>query len=360
MKIALVIDSFSVGGGIINLSRLAKGMPDVEFGIFARKGKHVQLFKELENVTVFDKGYTPNYIASFKPDLVHINHLKPLLGWFGRTSPQPIPVIFTAHGLHVHKYEFQNGILSKMKLVLRKNLEKFLFKKCSNIVAVSKADKKYLENHYGLTNVVYLPNGIDPEIISGSTKRESNFVNFSKNSFVFLTIARFDFQKGYDILIEAISLVNNSLPENVCFVLVGGGPLIDEIKSRVKQRGLERRVIFMGEKVNNHHLWTSAHAFILPSRWEGLPTVILEAGLYKKPVIASATYGNTELIEHGKTGLLFPNEDVAGLEKRILEAINNYKPFLKMGENLYHLVTQDYNIEKMISRYRQLYESCVS
>ena len=118
LRVALVIDSFSMGGGIINLFRLVERLSDIEFGIFAKSGSCTSFFRELKNVIVFDKGYSPDYIVSFRPDVVHFNHLKPLLAWYCRFRYSPLPVIFTARGLHVHKYEYQNGILPKIYILI--------------------------------------------------------------------------------------------------------------------------------------------------------------------------------------------------------------------------------------------------
>ncbi len=356
MRIALVIDNFNLGGGIIFLYRLVKELPEINFGVFGKKGKYTKIFKELKNVKIVDSGFSPNYIADFSPDVVHINHLKPLISWFSSLHRQKTPVIFTAHGLHVHKYEFKKGTSTKIKYFLRQNLEKILFHRVDKVVAVSKADKEYLERYYRLSNVVYLPNGIDPKSLL-KNRKEKKKLQFVDNFFIFLTIARFDFQKGYDVLIEAISLVNHHLPKDVRFILVGGGPLFIKMKNIVKRKGLEGRIIFAGEIVNSHSLWANAHVFVLPSRWEGLPTVILEAGIYKKPVIASATYGNTELVNHGKTGLLFPNENAYALGNLILEATRNYNQLIKMGENLHKEVMKNYHIKNCVSRYKRLYES---
>jgi len=121
-----------------------------------------------------------------------------------------IPIIFTAHGLHIHKYEFSKSLKKRLKYFLRFNLEKNVLKKIDRVIAVSKEDTIFLQEKYKLKNVTYLTNGIDFSEINIANKSKVELredINLCLDHFLFVTVARFDFQKGYDVLIRAIYLL---------------------------------------------------------------------------------------------------------------------------------------------------------
>ena len=357
MKVALVIDKYMIGGGLINLYRLVKGLPDIEFGLFAKDGKGKKIFEDIRNVRLFNNN-SYNDILNFKPDIIHFNHLKPLVNFLvnDRIYRKSITsLLFTAHGLHIHKYEFSKKKLDKLKFYLRFIIEKHTYNKVSKVIAVSKEDKNWLISNYKLKNVTYIPNGIDCESFSRNYIADSDIINLLKDKFIFFTIARFDFQKGYDTLVKAIRIIDKKLPPDVIFVFLGDGPEKGRILGMIKSYNLNNRITVLNEKIDNNFLWKLGKVFVLPSRWEGLPTVILEAGCSRKLVIASSTYGNTELIHHDKTGLLFPVEDFNSLADMILKAYKNYDKFMKFGNYLHKLVKSEYTIKRMVKEYESIY-----
>ena len=130
MLIHLVTDHFSVGGGIEHIYQIVKGLKDFNFGIFAKPGSAEQKFTNLKNVRIYNGGFQPGYVMADKPDLVHIHHLRPLSSFFKKYYDRyKIPVIFTAHGLHIHKYEFSGSLSDKLKYNLRFIFEKTILKK---------------------------------------------------------------------------------------------------------------------------------------------------------------------------------------------------------------------------------------
>ena len=82
MRIHLVTDQFSLGGGIEHIYQITKGLEDIQFGVFGEPGPAAAKFNQLENVEIHDKGYAPGYIMEKSPDIVHIHHLKPLVSFF--------------------------------------------------------------------------------------------------------------------------------------------------------------------------------------------------------------------------------------------------------------------------------------
>lgn len=343
MKIALVTDSFTIGGGLEHIYQICLGMPDIDFGVFAKDGNAKDKFELLPNVKIFSSGYDEEYIRAFNPDIVHIHHLKPLL----KLYKIDIKTIFTVHGVHLHKYEFMSGIKAMALKFLRLNLEKYLYKSVDKIITVSDDDKKFLKKCYKVdSEVIY--NGIDYRPIEQIVLLKEELrdkLNIPKDKQIYLTVARFDFPKGYDILINAIKILKDKkMLDNKLFLFVGDGELTNEMKNLVDESELNKNIIFMGKRTDVYELMKSADCFILPSRWEGFPITLIEAMACNLPIIASNTYGNrtVKLLEQNIN--LFDNLDSLDLSKKILE----FK-YVKYSVIL--------SIKKMVLHTKGIYES---
>ena len=178
-----------------------------------------------------------------------------------------------------------------------------------------------------------------------------------EDAFLFLTVARFDFPKGYDILVKAISLSKQELSNRKAkFVFVGTGSQFAQIKQLAFQCSVNDLILFTGEVAPVTPIMRACDAFILPSRWEGLPLTLLEAGYLRLPVIASDTYGNREIIRHKQTGLLFRNEDAAQLSQLIQKVLEGKFNLSTFANNLYFLIRSKYDLKQNLSLLKQLYQ----
>lgn len=361
MRVHLVTDCLCTGGGLEHIFQVARGLPDIRFTVFGKPGNAAHRFESLKNVEICGDGYKPALVLQRKPDLVHIHHLKPLLAFYSNPYRQyKVPILFTAHGLHIHKYEFMPGPVARLKYNLRFFLEKRLLKRADGIIAVSREDRVFMESRYGLTDVVYLTNGIDtagiePKTLSRNELRSK--LNFPPDAFLFLTVARFDFQKGYDILLKAIHVLRNFLENrNVSFISVGGGDTFGEMRKMAAQLSISSYLNFLGERRDVYDIIQAADVFLLPSRWEGLPIVLLEAGLLETPVLASSTYGNREII--GQTnGILFDNLNVSDLAAKIKGVVNGDYDLAAHAAGLAAEVRHHYNLDNMLAGLHRLYRS---
>lgn len=396
MLIHIVTDRFAVGGGGEHIYQVVKGLKDFRFGIFAKPGNAVQKFAALEHVTIYTRGYHPRYVLAGRPDLVHIHHLRPLCSFFKTPfSKYKIPIIFTAHGLHIHKYEFsypkarQIDIfretdrkhdlvgagdkicrssrsippINRWKYFLRFLLETQVLKRPDMVIAVSREDREFLEQKYHVTNVRYLSNGIDfaniREIAALGKKELRKELSLAPDHFIFTTVARFDFQKGYDILIKAIYLVKDLLNQKagkIRFLFVGNGPEYAKMNALSRELDVSRYISFLGERADVYKIIKAGDVFLLPSRWEGLPIVLLETGVLRIPALASDTYGNREILT-GEKGILFQNEDSRDLACKMRDIINGKYDLNRYAGDLYREIETNYNLEKMISGLKEIYRS---
>jgi glycosyltransferase involved in cell wall biosynthesis len=361
MRVHLVTDQLSTGGGLEHMYQIVRGMPDIQFGLFGQAGSGAGRFDNLDNVKICDRGFAPALVLQQKPDLVHIHHLRPLLSFFQNPLRRyKVPILFTAHGLHIHKYEFMPGLKARLKYLLRFCLEKYLFRRPDRIVAVSREDHGFLEVRYLLNNVGYLTNGIDAAGIGSATltrKQLRQKLQLPAGAFLFVTVARFDFQKGYDILLEAVRAIKPFIEKRgVRFVWVGEGDEFDRLRQKADEWSVSKHIDFLGERQDVYDIIRAADVFLLPSRWEGLPIVLLEAGLLKTPVLASATYGNREII--GQTnGVLFDNLSVPDLTDKIKRIVNNDYALSARAANLHIEIQHHYTLQNMLTGLRHIYHT---
>ncbi|NVK57352.1 MAG: glycosyltransferase [Alteromonadaceae bacterium] len=188
------------------------------------------------------------------------------------------------------------------------------------IVAVSEALKKQIQNTllFGKSKVKFIPNAVlQPAILELANKAPE--VELPER--YFCSVGRLVEQKGFDLLLQAYAKAysyDNSLPE---LVIVGAGEDLDKLKSHASQLGIQQRVHFTGFTTNPYSIIQAADAFILSSRHEGMPTVLVEAMYLNTPVIAfDCPTGPSELITPNETGILVKALDTDDLAT----AMQNY------------------------------------
>ncbi len=361
MKIALVTDRFTTGGGLEHMYQITRYLPRFSYGIFARAGDAVEKFSGMPNVQVFPGGCKPDYIKKFKPDIIHIHHLRPLYEICRSPFTRPeVPVIYTLHGAHIRKYRFRKGLKNSLQYLLRYRLESYLFRRVDTFITVSHSDLHLVQQMYKITNATHIPNGVDrakfqnSDHLSREDIRRRN--HLPPDQFLCLTIARFDFAKGYDVLAGAIQLLAERQPGNNCrFVWIGEGDELQKIQRFTRTHGIADRIIFLPSFQPVREIMRACDAFILPSRWEGLPLVILEAGYCRLPVIASDAEANREIIRDRENGRLFRNQDREDLANILIDLPGQKSDLKKLGETLRQDVIQNYDLESSMEKLGQIY-----
>jgi glycosyltransferase involved in cell wall biosynthesis len=112
-------------------------------------------------------------------------------------------------------------------------------------------------------------------------------------------------QKDFQCLLDAFALLQREMP-GLRLLIVGDGEQRPFLEEKVRRLGSAERVSFLGQRPDVITFLNQIDVFVLPSRWEGLPTVVLECMAAGVPIIASDIPGTRELVSHGVTGWLFP------------------------------------------------------
>jgi glycosyltransferase involved in cell wall biosynthesis len=141
---------------------------------------------------------------------------------------------------------------------------------------------------------------------------------------------------------------------NCHFIFVGDGSELEAMEQLSERLSVSQYIRFLGPRTDVYDILRAGDVFLLPSRWEGLPIVLLETGLLKLPVIASNTYGNREILKE-TNGILFKNRDTHELAGVIKDVLENKYDLTQYTENLFKEVQANYNLQKMLSGLKEIY-----
>jgi glycosyltransferase involved in cell wall biosynthesis len=131
-------------------------------------------------------------------------------------------------------------------------------------------------------------------------------------------------------------------------------------EDRVKEIGIEKRVIFAGLREDVNRFISIMDLVVLPSLNEGMGRVLVEAGLMSKPVVASRVSGIPELVKNNITGILVEPRSPKELTQGIVELLNSPEKAKRMGENARAMMKDRFSAEKMVDRIDNLYKELLA
>ena len=245
--------------------------------------RHISPFLDLWSVLKLYR-----YLRRRRFDVVHVRTAK--AGMIGRLAARlaRVPVIvYTAHAFPFHEY------LSPWRVRLYALLERYAARLCDVIAVDSECVRAR-----GLAckvappdRIRVIPMGIDTERFDPAkyrAERESirADLGLGPGSTVIGAVARFVPDKGLDTLLRAVSMLAKKYPQLQC-LLVGDGPLRDELGNLAGKLGLDRRIVFAGYRTDIPRVLAAMDLYMLPTRREGFGVAFAEAMSMEVPVIAS-------------------------------------------------------------------------
>jgi len=161
-------------------------------------------------------------------------------------------------------------------------------------------------------------------------------------------------QKGFDLLIPAFAEVAREFPDWRLHIY-GTGPKRDRLRRLIDELGVRDNVRLMGRTDRLDEKLADASLFVLSSRFEGLPMVMLEAMTHALPVVSfDCPTGPADVIVHGENGLLVPPGDVAGLAQAMITLIRDRELRVAMGKAALRTVA-GYGPEAVAPRWHELF-----
>lgn len=228
------------------------------------------------------------------------------------------------------------------------------------MIAISEAVKDSIveSGRIRASRVSVIYNGIDTnEFKRINGKREEFPINPAPS--VVGMVARLEPQKGHRYFLKAASQVVKDIP-GVKFLVVGDGPLKEKLRTQATKLGLSRDVIFAGSRRDVPQILGALDILVLPSLWEGLSNVILEAMAAGKPVVATEVGGIPEVVKDGETGLLVPPKDPDALARAIVKLLQNKELAKRMGRAGKKRVKEHFTIERTVAQTEKLYNSLIA
>jgi len=217
-------------------------------------------------------------------------------------------------------------------------------------VANSTAMAGFLDQDLGLPadKIHCIPNAALPlpPVTAGAFRKS---LGLPKGMPLVAAAGRLDRQKGFDILLKA-------LPEGAVLALAGEGP--EEKRLKKLAAGTGKDIRFLGRLPSIVPLLADADVAVLPSRWEGMPNVALEALQLGRPVLGSAVGGLTELLEGG-AGVLVPPGDVEALRKALADLLDDPDRREALGRKALERATR-HGTPRMVQAHEALYHRLLS
>ncbi len=229
-------------------------------------------------------------------------------------------------------------------------LYKKVYKNFDIIVTQAKYMRDDLVNNYGIntSKMVIIYNPVDSEAITEKSLQNSE-VNLP-DKYNLLAVGKLGYQKGFDILLSIMT----QLDERYHLTILGEGSDKVALESQIKTLNLEKSVSLLGFCDNPYAYMKRADLFVLSSRYEGLPNVVLEANSCGTPVVAFDAPGGTgEIVKKDENGFLVPPFD----EEAFAQAIKKAGEFDFDEEAIMNATKENFSIEKIIHAYESIFDT---
>lgn len=364
MRILHINSSKSIGGGEIHTLNLVNGLLEGNQTVFlaCRTGSKLASMSQAQKISTLelDLKNSLDFISTIKLakfckknniDVIHAHLARDYwIAYITKLLYKRAKLVFTRH------------VSFPIKSTL---LKKKMYKSTDKIIAVASAvEKSLLDSGVVIKekiSVIY--NGIDVSKINNAVKNKlRKELDLNNDAVIIGTIGSFCPNKDQLTFIKSIPDIINKIP-NAVFVIIGSGDenYKKELDELVKKLGLTGKVRFLGARSDIYDLIKDFNVFLLTSKQEGFPLVIIEAMAAGVPVISTNVGGISEVIKNNETGILIPPESPKELSKAVIELLSDKKLTKDIIDNAQIAVNKHFTVENMTSNtlniYKQVMES---
>lgn len=302
-------------------------------------------------------------LRRFRPDILHF-HTPAGVGFSALALGKilKVPVVGTFHTYLMSREYLDIVHLGRLEPKLSRlvwNYNNFYYNRADVVVSPSESVRRDLLAHGLKRRVVVVPNGVDLTEFSRINKEAAKEIKskFYLGNKVVLYVGRLSKEKSLDVLLAALRLVVNDLPE-AQLLLVGDGPERKRLQEEVKREGLGGKVIFTGaiphERLPATGVYEASSLFATASKSENQPLSVIEALAKGLPVVGVSSRGMPELVSGN--GLLGAPDDVRGMAANIRLLLTDRK----LGQELSRAAlkkVRGYAIENTAEKLLSLYQS---
>jgi glycosyltransferase involved in cell wall biosynthesis len=290
-----------------------------------------------------------NLIKKEKPDIIQCNGSDTLKYAVGASFFTPhIPILYRNISI------ISEWVPGGPKRILYKNL----FKGIAHVSSVGEeAAADFIRTfNYPSSRVSVTRRGIPIKKI-GRDKAEKNLrneLNLREEDTIAMHIGNFSIEKNHTFLFDVFEDLKEQYA-SIKLVCVGTGVLFEELKADVVNRKLCDTIYFLGFRKDIPELLAGADIFVLSSKVEGVPGVILEAAAQRVPSIATDVGGVREVLSNNHTGYIIQNFDEEEFRKKIIQLAVDDMLRYRLGANAYELVVKNFNPVKNAQKFETLY-----
>lgn len=238
------------------------------------------------------------------------------------------------------------------------NVYKNFFDKAKKVIAVSHDIKKNYDDKYGINCDVQFP--LVPFTEYNGTKEElCKAFNIPANAKIVCMVGSIKDMKHPETILDAVAMFSNEeiVQHNPHIVYAGSGNMIQTLKDKAKEYGIEERVHFLGfipkEEVNK--IFKMSDAYIIASDFEGTSVSLLEAMYNRKPIIASDAPGINDMITDGESGLLFKTGNAQEVKEHMIKYFTQPELAEKLSNGAYKVFESRYSYDNMIGNYLKIF-----
>ena len=290
-----------------------------------------------------------------RPKIVHTHSSK--AGILGRLAAWLAGVPCILHTIHGYGVNPVQPFWLRRALIV---LEWMIGRVTTHWIAVSQADRRQ-GIEWGLftaSKVSVVRPGIDPAPFAariGSTERNRlrAMLGIGPDHLLVGTVSCLKPQKSPEDFVRVASIVCRRIPAARC-VMVGDGALRPQIEELLRASGLQERVTMLGWRRDVAALLKVFDVFLLTSRWEGLPCVLLEARASRVPIVGTRVGGSTEAIVEPVQGTLYEAGNVQAMAERVCQILEDerYRTELRMNSEAF---PEEFTIQETVKQYQSLY-----
>lgn len=359
----MAIDDATMGGGQHHLLWLAERLEKKRFTVsvicegkgylvdeLERRGISVHALSMSNRLSVGTLVHCVKLLRSIRPDILHTHG--GTAGFVGRFSALFVPVkgiVHTYHGIH-YLHEGQNVFKR-----LRRLADRILLSRTDRVICVAETDyqRGLMCGVVPSEKSTVIRNGIDvKKFATASAGRKPRTGSLR----IIGTIGRLHEQKGHRYFLAAAAKIRQRFP-GALFRIIGDGDLREELNMRISELGLGDCVQLLGLRTDIPELLASMDIFALPSLWEGLPLVLLEAMAAGIPIASTNVDGVSEIIRHERDGLLVSPKDPDALAAAICRLMEDTQYAADLAKSAHERVRQEFDIERMVRSTESVYEN---
>ena len=288
-------------------------------------------------------------------DIVHTHSSK--AGFLGRLAVRLAHLQCVIHTPHV--FSFQMQVRTPARLLFHR-LERFAAKYTRAFICLYHAQMEAARtlNLAETTAVFLVPNGISDAAFHLESREQAlayrHALGLAEDEIAIGHVGRFVPQKGQDVLVKAMKTVAQAVPR-ARLIMLGDGPDLERIRQLIRSTQLDSRCAILPPCEDPRPFYSSMDILALPSRWEGMPYVLLEAMAAVKPVVASSVGGIPEVIENGRNGLLVPPGDATALAAALVRLATDAQLRTDLGSAARNTVHSGFRLAEMIERIERIY-----